>query len=234
MRFRRAGVRAEPQSRAINLTTVTPTLATNWPRRDQTSVTVATMHSRWFGKRLEFSTSSSTMTPPSPYRRWLRFSLRTSLIVMLVVCCGLAYWKHQQQGRRFAFQDESGKWGFVSQHGWVVVEPQYRHAIDYVDGLARVHIDERLCYIDLQGVVRFKLPPGTGSTYPFSEGRLWFESKEGKWGRCDDHGKILVEPTFTAVSPFEDGMAKVAVGGTEDRVSIARWNPKGLKRSTGP
>jgi hypothetical protein len=149
------------------------------------------------------------------YRRWLRFSLRSCLVATLAICCGLAYWVRQQQGQRFAFQGDSGKWGFVSEHGWVVTEPQYPHALDYQDGLARVQIDDRLCYIDRNGAVQFKLPPDADSTMRLTEGCLWFEAND-KWGLCDKQGEVIVEPTYTEAFPFVEGMAQVYVGGTRD------------------
>jgi len=112
----------------------------------------------------------------------------------------------------FAFQSENQHWGFINGNGDVVIAPQYDYAYDFRDGLALVHSDGRQFYLDKDGKVAFKLPDGAKSTLEISEGFIWFESQDKKWGFCDTHGNIILEPKYDEAKPFSDGMAAVNRG----------------------
>jgi hypothetical protein len=113
-----------------------------------------------------------------------------------------------------AFKDEGyGKYGFINRRGAVVLEPKYESADDFVDGLARVRSDGKLGFIDATGKLRFTLPPGTQEALDASEGMVWFRSpRGGRWGFCDDKGRVILESAYDDVEPFSDGLAAVNLG----------------------
>lgn len=53
-------------------------------------------------------------------------------------------------GSYIAYQDESGKWGFINKKGKVVIEPQFENAKSFANGLAAV------CKEDLWGFINKK------------------------------------------------------------------------------
>jgi hypothetical protein len=48
----------------------------------------------------------------------------------------------------FAFQDDSGKWGFADMEGQVMIEPQYEAAKSFSNGVAAVSVDGKWGYIN--------------------------------------------------------------------------------------
>lgn len=49
-------------------------------------------------------------------------------------------------------QDYSGKWGFCTQSGRMVIKPKYDNAFPFRDGFAAVERDGKWGYINEQGV----------------------------------------------------------------------------------
>ena len=112
-----------------------------------------------------------------------------------------------------AFEDDGGKWGFLSATGKVVIGPRYDAAGDFDGGFAKVWSGKKLLLINTAGNEQFQFPAGTQWTRGISEGRIWFEEpKQRKWGLCDTQGKILLEPKFDDVREFSEGLAAVNVG----------------------
>lgn len=101
--------------------------------------------------------------------------------------------------------------------GTVVIEPQFREAYPFHDGLAQVEVgDNRDAvhgYVDRAGV--FKVNPKYQGAQPFSEGLAAVSVSNGdeyRWGYVDSSGSIVIEPQFGRADEFEDGAAVVVVG----------------------
>src|SRR4051812_31454819 len=96
--------------------------------------------------------------------------------------------------------------GFIDQTGRVVVSPKYRDAGGYVDGLARVVLDDyRLAFIDPYGNIVFTLPEGTHTEGWFNEGLALtnqgatlghHDVDGGLWGYIDRKGNWAIPPKF--------------------------------------
>lgn len=87
-----------------------------------------------------------------------------------------------------AFQDageyKNDNWGYVDHDGKIVVNPQFRDAAPFSDGLAAVKVSTGL------------------QAYG-----------EGKWGFIDRKGQIVIAPIYEKCSPFEEGLAVVSLNG---------------------
>ena len=57
------------------------------------------------------------------------------------------------QGGYMAFQDETGKWGFVDLKGNVVIEPRFDEAKSFSNGLAGVRVGEQWGFVDTTGTL---------------------------------------------------------------------------------
>ncbi len=104
-----------------------------------------------------------------------------------------------------------------------MIEPKYRWACDFSEGLAQVLmvkvIDEKkeqyefkTGYIDKSSkmVIKPQFDFDSNKESPFSQG-IACVSINGKWGCIDKSGKFVVEPKFDAASNFSEGLAGVKV-----------------------
>lgn len=68
-------------------------------------------------------------------------------LVAAVACIDMdAYY-----GGDIAYQDQSGKWGFLSKKGEIVIEPRFDGARSFSNGLAAVCMDGKWGFIDISG-----------------------------------------------------------------------------------
>ncbi len=111
--------------------------------------------------------------------------------------------------RLFPFCEE-GKWGYMNRKGEVVVPPHLARAGDFRDGLARVHSEKDVAYLDEQGKIAFMIP-ADWATRRFSEGLAAFRAGD-KYGFFDREGKVVVERKFDDVWKFSEGLAAVNIG----------------------
>jgi hypothetical protein len=124
-------------------------------------------------------------------------------------------WAQDKQAtpvRLFPFHEggKEGRWGFIDANGKVVIEPRFRRAYDFEDGLAWVQTDKGVVYINAEGKAVFA-PPDHARMRQFSEGLAAFELKD-KWGFLNRQGKVIVQPKYDDVSRFSEGLAAVNVG----------------------
>lgn len=118
-------------------------------------------------------------------------------------------------------------WGYLDDHGKVVVKPQFRTADDFFCGRAIVNGDG-FGYIRPDGSWCAKLPEGTTTTRRFSGSRGWFQ-KDGKHGCVDLEGKIVIEPQYDDAGDFSEGLAPVMKGKRttdnqgEESITNRRW-----------
>ncbi len=99
------------------------------------------------------------------------------------------------------FRNKDNKWGYVDSIGNILIEPRFKYARPFSDGLAMVVDASGFCsFINQQGIIVFKTKftekqrMGLGD---FHEGRCWFKEKKGWfWGCLDKTGREIIEPRF--------------------------------------
>jgi hypothetical protein len=115
------------------------------------------------------------------------------------------------------------KYGFVDRGGKFLIRPQYDHASDFSEGLARVCLDSRWGFIDHAGA--FVIPPQYSSAGDFHEGLAVAQpTKEQaqadgvgppdmfgnpRCGYIDRTGKFVIPPQFPRAGRFSEGLAYV-------------------------
>ena len=128
-----------------------------------------------------------------------------------------------------------GGYGYIDSNGLMKIEPAFRFADSFREGLARVYLDvnyggsvtcENPAFIDEHGevVIPAKSPNGVAIDEgmegnwefgEFSEGLATFFydrlGNEGAWGYIDRTGKLKIEPQFVSAFNLREGLAKVAL-----------------------
>ncbi|HUT60370.1 MAG TPA: WG repeat-containing protein [Phycisphaerae bacterium] len=126
-------------------------------------------------------------------------------------------------------QDDGQRWGFLDANGTVVIEPKYRKAGAYHEGLSLIDDGNALAFIDRQGSTAFRLPDTTYRAEGFSCGRALVVLHTGKKrGGRDDifddptemdlqfgflarDGTMAIKPVYMAAGGFYDGLAPVSM-----------------------
>jgi hypothetical protein len=114
--------------------------------------------------------------------------------------------------------NQGEKFGYINSKGEIVIQPQFRQAWFFSEGLALACIEHRKCgYIDETG--KFVINPQFQFGSRFSEGLAGVEI-EGKLGYIDKTGKFVINPQFQPsgdnefiASIFSEGLAGVRIGG---------------------
>jgi len=107
---------------------------------------------------------------------------------------------------------ENNNCGYMDNTGKVIIQPQFKNAQDFSDGLALVLTEQQVWgYIDKTGQMVIK--GASPLRNQFSEGLAAFEVYNSlggnKWGYIDKKGKIASEPEFEEASDFSDVLACV-------------------------
>lgn len=119
-----------------------------------------------------------------------------------------------------------GKDGFIDATGTVVIEPTFKKAYPFSEGLAAVQVDGRWGYIDSNG--RTVLEPRFAMAGFFSEGLADFRHElQGPIGYIDTSGRVVIEPRFDSADDFRNGVARVGMA-TERARLLARFADVGL------
>jgi len=107
-----------------------------------------------------------------------------------------------------------GKWGYISQDGKILYEPQYDEAGDFYNGRAIVKVKGQYGVIDRTG--NFVIDPIHESiSFLENSNHNFFkiEAKKDRFGLIDAEGKTLTRIAFDKIFPFREGMARVMVNG---------------------
>ena len=111
-------------------------------------------------------------------------------------------------------QNEEGKYGFIDKKGNFKIPAQYNQATIFNEGLAFV-VEEGgypTC-IDKNGNVKFEFTMAEGVGC-FQEGLAPFftlnDDYEAKWGFVDKKGNVVINPQFSYVHNFSNGLCAVA------------------------
>jgi hypothetical protein len=103
------------------------------------------------------------------------------------------------------------KYGFMDEHGTVIIPPRFDVAGPFVNGLARVIVDygiSKYGYINKKG--EFEIAPQFDDADNFSEGLAAVEIL-GKWGYINKSGKIVISDRFDHADSFSNGLATVRI-----------------------
>lgn len=102
----------------------------------------------------------------------------------------------------------SARFGYIDQHGNVVIKPQFDNAMDFSGGMAGVLLNGKWGYIDRGGTIVIR--PQFSEAGDFSEG-LASVAIGGKWGYIDRHGAVVIPLQFDSARPFAEDRAVVEV-----------------------
>lgn len=101
----------------------------------------------------------------------------------------------------------AGYWGFIDQNGNYIIEPIFKNAQPFSDGLALVLVDGGWGFIDKKG--EFIIGPGLAGAKSFSEGLAAVRYSSG-WGYIDIDGNQVIPPAFAMAESFSGGYAVVS------------------------
>ena len=141
-------------------------------------------------------------------RSWLR---DTALAIGMRALHGMTsdgvHGSSDTEPKLYLFFDGS-KWGYVDQHGVVVVSPRFEIADQFNERLARVYDEDRkqYGYIRTDGSWAFHLPDDCVASHQFSEGLAWFR-RESCFGLLNRDGEVIVEPKYSDAKDFSEGLA---------------------------
>ncbi len=120
--------------------------------------------------------------------------------------------------RFLVYDAASGKYGYASETGVMVISPQFDWAGQFLEGLApaQIHADSGSTgygYIDTTGAV--VIEPRFKKAFAFSEGLARVEvatSGLDRYGYIDLSGTTVIEPRYAAAWDFSEGLARVGLG----------------------
>jgi hypothetical protein len=102
--------------------------------------------------------------------------------------------------------------GYIDEKGDLAIAPRpYRAALYFREGLAYVGNDEMRGFIDRDGKLVISLASDQNIRFGFYEGRCVIVTPQGQ-GFIDRTGKIVIEPRYSHVSSFSEGLAAVGTG----------------------
>ena len=94
---------------------------------------------------------------------------------------------------------ENGLWGFIDKSGQVIIEPKFRSAGQFSEGLAPVRLNGTYGFIDMTG--NFVIQPKYDVAYPFEQEQAMIYI-DGKPYYIDKNGKTTFEHNFTKIYGF--------------------------------
>lgn len=101
--------------------------------------------------------------------------------------------------------------GYATEAGDIILEPRFKEAKPFSEGLAAVKVFNKFGYINQQGALVIK--PQFLDAEDFSEGlaaiRIQDEVDLRKWGFIDQTGKMIIPAHYDAVSEFSQGRCAV-------------------------
>ena len=108
----------------------------------------------------------------------------------------------------------NSKWGFIDSAGKLIVQPKFKYANDFVNGLGLVYMEsDTIGFINTDGVlIKEAINPNPNYKYPhtLSENLLAiFDSATKKFGFVNKVGNWIITPRFNIVNDFSNGLAAV-------------------------
>lgn len=123
------------------------------------------------------------------------------------------------------------KYGYINRQGEMVIEPQYELSLHFSEGVATVK------FLKANGIAVYRVIDKSGSviadnldyafTGIFREGLAGVESFNHRWGFIDKTGKEVIEPEFTGVKLFRNGLSRMETGSLFKGLKVAYINKDG-------
>jgi hypothetical protein len=133
--------------------------------------------------------------------------MKHTSILFLLFSFGFCYAQTNSKPENPLFQIiENGKTGFINSTGQVIIQPAFRSAGDFSEGLAHARINGTYGYIDRTG--NFLIQPQFDYAMPFSEG-LALVYKAGVPFFINKKGEKEFESNFDDMGSFKNGRAVV-------------------------
>ena len=99
-----------------------------------------------------------------------------------------------------------GKMGYINGQGKMVIPAKFHWAGEFQNGQALVGLNRKSALIDRYG--KFIIESEFAGLGYLAEGRISFKGAYSPlFGFLDDKGKVVVEPRFSRVNEFKDGLA---------------------------
>jgi hypothetical protein len=110
-----------------------------------------------------------------------------------------------------AVKTSENHWIFINKQGKQALSATYSDASSFSDGVARVKLQDQSGIIDKTGKWILKESPDCPIPYHFYEGLGVVRLKDGLYGFIDKACKMVIPPSFSKASDFEEGLAAVVV-----------------------
>jgi hypothetical protein len=115
---------------------------------------------------------------------------------------------------RVPFEDSTGNWGYFGPKGDTAIAARFSMAEPFNNcGLAAAADSAGWAFVDTAGTIVLRPFVFDNGPDPFSEGLARF-LRDGLFGFFDTCGAVAIEPRFTFVKPFADGVAEYCEGCT--------------------
>lgn len=127
---------------------------------------------------------------------------------------------------------KDGLCGYIDELGNWLIEPVFKKAGFFIDGMALVAIGKKYGFIGVSG--RWAVAPKFESLTEFHDGLATaLESKKG--GYIDHSGNWVVPPQFDSNSYFFDGVAAASLGGKHGLIDRSgKWIAQPIFEGTSP
>lgn len=113
------------------------------------------------------------------------------------------------------------KWGYINQHGRIVIRPAFEEARAFSEARARVVVDSKFGFIDEKGQLQ------SNKLWEWNSARVeWGDVSEGlapmsvrgdspwpSYGYVDATGRVAIAPQFRDARRFSEGLAWVNIDG---------------------
>lgn len=102
------------------------------------------------------------------------------------------------------------KYGYINYSGELIIDPIFKSAYQFAEGLAPVELENGYAYIDESSNIVFELNADFADT--FSEGKA-VVLRDRLLGYIDRNGGIIISPTYKNAESFSEGFANVSFDG---------------------
>lgn len=144
------------------------------------------------------------------------------------VPCDYSYTTVFKEG--LARTNKGVNYGFMNVLGMEIGDNTYSDVRDFSDSMAAVQKNGKWGFIDKTGTLKVPLM-FTNEPKSFSNERAFVQGSNNLYGIIDKEGKIIVEPKYNQVFPFENGVAAVSTmdKGYHENFAIIDTNGKVIK-----
>jgi hypothetical protein len=132
--------------------------------------------------------------------------------VALLLCGHAALWAQTLH----PVTDEKDRYGYADEQGTVVIPCQYKDALPFQEGLARVQKGSKYGLMTAAG--EFVLAPKYDEIGSFRHGIAKVRAGK-KYGMVNTKGELVLPVKYTSIAPFRGGVAVVTMGKKQGLIS---------------